>query len=361
MSISSAELIALLQGTLPGAAPAERPAIETYIDLIGRQSVTARQDSEKSRFLKRTATDFEAFWQPEIASHLEGVEIYGVEVPLINAFARLEKGCKQVILFEGIQQVALFYAHFITVMNLLNRLRPGRTIEIEGWREKESASFSLAGFSLLYEYMKTGEILIAVGDILGPAALRNTQLGYAATIAFLLAHELGHLVLGHTGLSGAIAERNQAPLAIGQEINQYQQNEFEADRYALFAFREHLRLPVMSSVIFFFGPMAFMEAFVRTHPSTHPLFTNRAAHLASLLPKEGKDAIAVANIIESQIEGFKKTSAMRGESENDIRPRIHRTMPVDLAYKVIYAVKEAVTSEMGVLDVESELQGASEA
>jgi hypothetical protein len=158
----------------------------------------------------------------------EDVELYGVDIPLINAFARVERGCSQVILFEGIQQVVLFYAHLITAMNLLNRLRPNRHIDIDGWRETEGAAFSLAGFSLLYNYMKTGQVLIALGDILGPAALHNTRLGYAATIAFLLAHELGHLVLGHTGPSGAVAERNQVPLAVEQNINRYQENEFAA-------------------------------------------------------------------------------------------------------------------------------------
>jgi hypothetical protein len=191
-----------------------------------------------------------------------------------------------------------------------------------------------------------------LGDILGPAALHNTRLGYAATIAFLLAHELGHLVLGHAGPSGAVAERNQVPLAIEENINRYQENEFAADRYALFAFREDLRLPLMSSVIFFFGPMAFIEAFARPHNATHPLFTNRAAHVASLLPQGSPDAVAVANIIDGQIEGFKRLAAMRADVD-DIRPRIHQTMPVELAYRVIHAVKEAVTSDIGFLEAEN--------
>lgn len=356
MSISSTELVILLRGTLPGAAPAERVAIETYIDFIDRHSVTARLDSAGSQFLQRTAADFREFWSADVTGAIETVEVYGVDMPLINAFARTERAHRQVILFEGIQQVVMFYAHLITVMNLLNQVRPDRSIEIDGWREREAASFSLAGFSLLYNYMKTGQALIAVGDILGPQALKNANHGYAATIAFVLAHELAHLVLGHTGASGSLSERNQVPLAISEDINEFQRREFEADRYALFAFHDHLRAPLMSSVIFFFGPMAFMEAFVRPAGSTHPLFTNRAAHLASLLPANSTDAIAVANIIYSQIEGFKRVAAMRG-TEDDIRPRIHRTMPVDLAHRVIKAVKHVVTTEIGCLDVPSGMPG----
>jgi hypothetical protein len=112
----------------------------------------------------------------------------------------------------------------------------------------------------------------------------------------------------------------------------------------------------MSSVIFFFGPLAFIEAFVGPHDPTHPLFTNRAAHLASLLPRDTEDGMAVANIIRSQTEGFRRVAAKRGAAGEDIRPRIHQTMPVELAYRVIFAVKEAVASEMGILDLEDEPQ-----
>ena len=44
---------------------------------------------------------------------------------------------------------------------------------------------------------------------------------------------------------------------------------------------------------------------------------------------------------------------MRGETGEDIRPRIHQTLPVELAYRVIFAVQAAVTSEMAFLDVAS--------
>jgi hypothetical protein len=355
MSLSSNELIGLLRDTLPAAAPTERAVIETYIAFIDRQGVIATLDSDHSQFLKQTANNFQDRWQPDIASSVQRVELYGVDVPLINAFAREEDGISQVVLFEGIQQVVMFHAHLVTVLNLLNTLRADRCVNIDGWKENEGAAFSLAAFSLLYEYMKTGQPLIAIGDILGPSALQNTKLGYEAAIAFILAHEVGHLALGHTGPSGAISERNYVSLAIQEDINDYQQKEFEADRYSLFGFRDHLRLPLMSSVIFFFGPMAFMEAFVGPHDPTHPLFTNRAAHLASLLPKDTKDGIAVADIIRGQTEGFKRVAAMRSKTGEDIRPRIHQTMPVQLAYRVIYAVKEAVTSEMGFLDVPNQI------
>ena len=64
---------------------------------------------------------------------------------------------------------------------------------------------------------------------------------------------------------------------------------------------------------------------------------------------------SLSRILSSgQTEGFQRVAAMRGETGEDIRPRIHQTMPLELAYRVIFAVKAAVTSEMGFLDVENE-------
>jgi hypothetical protein len=354
MSISSEELSALLRGTYPRAAPAEQAHLEKRITMIGQKAITARLDSPSSQFLQRTVHNLREHWGDEVARQMEATELYGAEVPVINAFARLTRQSRQIILLQGIQHVVLFYAHFITVLSLLMQQRGDRRITIDGWKETEAASFSLAGYSLLYEYMKTGEQLIAVGDLLGPRASQNTELGYQATIGFLLAHELGHHVLGHTLTSGTHAERNQVSLAIKESIDLYQQQEFEADEYALTVFPPHLRASLMSSVIFFFGPMAFIEAFARPARATHPLFTNRAAYLTSLLPKDDPNTPIVAGILRSQIEGFKRTGEKFGVGETDIRPRIHDTMPVELAYKVMHAVKKAVNEEDGVLDAPGE-------
>jgi hypothetical protein len=49
-------------------------------------------------------------------------------------------------------------------------------------------------------------------------------------------------------------------------------------------------------------------------------------------------------------EGFRRTGEKFGVGETDIRPRIPDTMPVEIAYKVVHAIKKAVTEEHGVLD-----------
>jgi hypothetical protein len=354
MSISTEELIGLLRGTFHGAAPVERASLETRISMLGSMGITAQTDSEHSLFLHRTIENLHEFWDSAVINEMGTTDVYGAEIPIINAFARPLGRRRQIILLNGIQQLVLFYSHFITVLSLLMTQRADKTIQIDGWSESEAASFSLAGYSLMYHFMMTGDTLMAIGDILGPKATKNTDQGYQATIGFLLAHELGHHVLGHTKSSGTIAERNQVSLAIDEPIDSYQQMEFEADRYALMAFPPHLRASLMSSVLFFFGPMAFMEAFARPSRASHPLFTNRAAHLTSLLPEGDSSTPVVASIIQSQIEGFKRTAEMFEAGEDDIRPRIHATMPVRLAVRVVHAVKAAIRDGTGLLDAVEE-------
>lgn len=62
----------------------------------------------------------------------------------------------------------------------------------------------------------------------------------------------------------------------------------------------------------------------------------------------------VQNIIDSQIEGSRRVAAMREKGGDDIRHHIHKTMPVDLAHRVIRAVKQAIVTEIGCLEAISE-------
>jgi hypothetical protein len=161
---------------------------------------------------------------------------------------------------------------------------------------------------------------------------------------------MGHLALGHTRVNGVVSERNGISLAIDESVNVRQVHEFEADAYAIGGLKEHLRAHFISSVLFFFGPMAFLEAFARPTEKTHPLFTNRAAHVASLISADPETGATIANIIEGQIAGFQNVSAMRDEGGGDIRYRIQEVMPVAVAYETIRTIKDRVVSEMGQLE-----------
>lgn len=105
----------------------------------------------------------------------------------------------------------------------------------------------------------------------------------------------------------------------------------------------------MSSVLFFLGPQSFIEAFARAGKS-HPFAVNRAAHLAKLMNEGSAAANTVAQIVESQAQGFRNLAERRAANGNDIRFRIHETMPVDLAHRFVQDIKERVVRETGLLE-----------
>lgn len=354
MSLTSRELADLLRSTLPGAAPRERRHVETTVDLIERSNIIARTDSPSSVFLRETVDQYMQFFTPDAAERIASTEIYGVDLPVFNAFARKADKTGQVIVFDGIRQVIMFYAQLIHVLNLLQTLRSDRRIQFEHMDETECHAFSLAAFSVLANYLNTGRPLGAVGDILGPNARRTAEIGYMGAIAFITAHELGHLALGHTGVRGVVPERNAFPLAIEEHVNEDQYYEFEADDYALAALRPEKRVDFMASILFYMGPCAFLEAFGRVEGESHPLFVNRAEHLASQLIADAETAAMIRRIIEGQVAGFRNVATIRQGLAGDIRYRIHDTMPVETAYEVIAVIKDRVRTEIGVLELQDQ-------
>jgi hypothetical protein len=351
MSISSRDLIDLLEGTVSNAAPLEADTIKTYIDFIDREGVTAELDSDLSKSLQKVRDDFAPYLRPEVASELATIEVYGVDVAAVNAFARLDEDRRQIVIFSGLTDVIIFHAQLRTILNLLQKTRANQVVSVDGWSESEASTFSMAAFTILADFLR-GQALISLDGILGPKAAQNVKIGYEASIAFTLVHELAHHVLGHIELGNAVAERNSFSLPIDENINTRQTNELAADEYALMAFHADLRLPLFSSIVFLMGPMAFMEAFAKPAKQTHPLFTNRTARLGSLLvPSNLQDEEAVRVIVDGQINGFGKVSTMRDGSGGDIRNRIFETVPIDLAHRMIVTIMQRLSSEIGVLDV----------
>jgi hypothetical protein len=356
MSIESHELAQLLRQTLPGALSDERRNLEIIIDTIERDGITACSDSEHSIFLQNAIEQHRPILIPKRADYFSEAEIYGVDVPVVNAVPLVDEGRRQIVVFDGILQIIRFYADLMWVLNLLMSKRSDRTFVLDEQSIPEANAFSMAAFSILADFVNTRRTLIALSDILGPNARHHALFGYAGAVAFVLAHESGHLALGHTGFKNtALFERN-AGLAIKEDIGRFQQLEFDADAYALESIREEIRPIFVSNALIFLGPTAFLEAFGRQRGGSHPLATNRAFHLLSLIAYDPDTATQVKGIIESQVLGFKQLESLRQENGGDIRHRIHERMPIEVAHEVVRMINERVKYEIGLLDIE--LNGA---
>jgi hypothetical protein len=238
------------------------------------------------------------------------------------------------------------------VLSLLQLRRPEAIMTVDDVVQPEALSFSSAGFAIMADSIETGRTPAAIGDILGLKARKNVKMGYLGAVLFILMHEVGHIHLGHLDAVLGYSERPIRSLAIDEPIGDAQSNEFEADAFAYTSLRDEVRQDIISSVLFFLGPFAFLEAFAFPDGDSHPLAVNRAAHLGRLMDAGTDAASQVARIIESQVAGIQQLAARRREAAGDLRHRIHERMPLDQAYRIVAKIKARVASDVGLLEVQ---------
>ena len=348
MSIPSDELADLVCLAKVGALPDEKPHLEIVLDTIKTKNISANLQSDNSRALHNALNNYRHFFDQEKFSYFQSVDIYGVDLPIVNAVSRIWKGRRQVVVFSGLLQVVRQFGDLVTVLSHPQAQRADATLVIDGNTVSEADEFSKAGFAVLADFTQSGRAMFAVGDILGRTSRRNVNIGYTSAVLFILAHEFGHLYLRHTTTAPIILRRHTLDLVVDEAINADQEAEFEADRFALLSLRLESRESFISNILFFLGPFAFFEAFRLPSGGTHPLSVNRAANLAKFLTSGTESAAAVTRIIESQVTGFRALAVKRAAG-GDLRPNILLTMPISRACQIIAEVKLKIKSQVGYL------------
>lgn len=351
MLIKTAELIQLLEGTKTRAATREAEHIHIAIDTLEHTGLIGSTTSDSSKRIRRIVNANIGLITPDAQKRLKGVDVFGINIPVCDAFPRIKDSHHQLIIFDGLLYLIRFYADLQNLLALMNTYRSDAQITIDEEAMPEALALSLAAHALIVENIETGALLPDIGDLLGPIASKRAGIGYAGAVMFLLFHELGHIDCGHLS-SGFLSERNISSLAIPEEINDYQNKEFEADRYAMLCMREELRNSFISSVIFFMAPFSFSETFSERKKDTHPLTVNRIAHLASNLsfPDDPELEEATRNIVNSEIGRFTRLAPQRADAGGSIRSKITEEMPISQAYRTIELVKRNIASNIGIID-----------
>ena len=352
MFIPSAELADLLSELSLGATPAEARQIEAVIHTIHQGNITARLDSPDSLQLSAIQARHSAYLDPMVLKALEETDIFGVDLPITNAIPRIEieKGRRQVIVFGGLLKLIRYYTHLVHVLDLIQKLRSDKTVEVHGQTKSEAEAFSLAASALTACFVRNGDALPEIDDLLGPVTIQHARNGFESALLFIMIHELGHLMLGHTKQRHLLSERRPVSLALPEEINAYQQDELEADAYAAKAILQNHQEDFVPGILFFVTPFAFLEAFGRDTNSSHPLFVNRGKRLAELLCRNTETASIVSSIIQPQIDGFWSLRKKQFEAGGDIHFRIQETMPAQTAWQLIEDIKSRIRSENGFLE-----------
>ncbi|WP_343699662.1 hypothetical protein [Caulobacter sp.] len=341
-------LIEIVQADLPRLTRIARQAAVAAAGQLRIQGVVATRDSAESRSLRSMLTVAPDLFAPSALGRFDRVELYGVASPLPLASVRFDGAQHQIVIFNGLIQQVHFFADLITVLDGLIALRPETRVDPREGALLEAEAFSMAGFSLLSAFLRTGQPLPPLHDMLGPGRRQNVKLGVAAAIAFALLHELSHVELGHLA-GGARNDIGHMALLEPEHLSLYQAEELEADRHALELIEPHYRQDIQSSLIFLFGSYAFLEAFSGGEES-HPLAINRLAALAdaAALPEDVRDI--VVGWITARSRQFRALAEARSSAGGDAAQRIEEVMPAALALQMIAEIKQRVLAEHGLID-----------
>lgn len=354
----------MLRGTLHATALVERRRTQAIIDSILHQSITASTESPLSLSLRNIANQFGSIFLPDVAAGLRETHIFGVDLPLVNAFAQVERDQRQIVVYEGLMQLAKFYLDQTWIVNLLvlspsgERVRIGGSAFLDKIEMDEAVAFSTASWLMIEHFIESGSPLVSVDDLLGPSVQRYVAYGYLCTMAFVLAHEYGHLFLGHTEGGRTTARRNFS-LAVEESLTRSRADEFAADEFAIRAFLPEIQSSFLNAGLMFFGQQGFLESFETGTDSSHPIGINRFSELSTAAGSEeatassaglSEAAIQMYRAMEIQVKGFENLGVILGRPDKSGRELLRELMPVKAAYDVIHRIKARVKERVGVLE-----------
>ena len=325
--------------------------IRQIIDTLTHTGLVADSNSESSERIRRIQSSQLQILTETARRQLSKVVIFGIDIPVCDAFPNVSNHVQKIILFDGLLYLIRFYADLQTIIALLIEQASHLTIEVADEPMPIALAMSLAGYTALAESIDSGHQLMDISAVLGPRAQQRVAYGFGAATLFFLLHELGHLVCGHMD-RGYVSERVTIETRVREAINPNHQMEFEADAFALGCIHPQVRNPIISSIMFAFGPFAFLETFRGSADAGHPLTVNRVAALADSIhfPDDPESAEATRNIIDSEVHRFERLAASRESTDGDIRYKIKENMPLPLAYQTMNQVGEYIKSHFGVLE-----------
>lgn len=353
MRISAKELASIVERASLGATPNEVNLARMVANEIRSARRGATFESECSRSLHSIIDASSEDLGPCAVSQLSTVHIYGYESSYINAIPDVSSE-RKIIVFDGIKHLIYYHIALIKVVDRLQKHRDSaKYLFSDGELIQESLAFSMAGYSILTDFQETRRVPAAINDMLGERAQGELIAAFRGALCFVLMHELAHIELGHLSTNRLRSERFQPVLLESETLNQWQAEEMEADLYAWHLIQPATRHLFVPSIIFFLGAYTFIEVFSGPLNTAYPLAVNRLSNLLSHTDMKANDMKIAVSWVEQQANTFRNLSIERDQSGGSIRERIHESMPVDKAYKIIGDIKSTVSSEYGPLDADA--------
>ncbi|MEO1219812.1 MAG: hypothetical protein AAFY42_00485 [Pseudomonadota bacterium] len=348
--LTTEDIIGILRSDLPRIAPSLVAARENSIASVEQRKTLAKPDDALARSLRDSLTLSSAFIVPEFKAKLDAVTLYTVDAPEIGALARQRRGKPEIILFAGLLRYIQFFFEMIAIGSLLQAIRPDAKVSdgLDGHHE-ESFLFLLACQVLMTAFVEKGSEPPRLNDLLGENISNSIATGFNGALCFLLLHELGHIELGHTRLSGH-AEPLTSPLLLDEAMSTERLQEFEADGFALGGITPRFRAGLISSLIHLFGGFAMLEAFTGALGARHPLSLNRLNRLAEACDLDETERRVTTDFVNARLAFFRQLQPHREAANGSVSERIYQVMSVSHALNIIAEVKRRVAHDHGSLD-----------
>ena len=351
MRVTANDLARIVLEASRGALPEELLAARRAAAAILRAETTADLASDHSRFLARVIETGQPYLTHGVTEQLRGVHLYGIDSAYTNAIPDTSQAAPRIFVFQGLLQILYYIIHLIRVLERLQALRPVARFSLDGEDLPEALAFSMAGFSILSDALLEQRFpAVLLHDMLGPIARADALSAYRFAVLFVLLHELGHIESGHLQSSQVRSERPAMALAEPERLSVIQTQELTADAFALDRIKPAYRAELMPSLIFFFTPFTFLEAFSGALSKSHPLAVNRLSALAQRADMPPDAHPIVMSWIDGQLESLHRMAPSRDKAGGTLRMRIEERMPVRRAYEVVRIIQQQVLQQSGILD-----------
>jgi hypothetical protein len=183
-----------------------------------------------------------------------------------------------IVVFSGLLKAIMYVLELRLVVADIAKRSAGTPTESMAEADLMLAAYR-AKASLAY-FFDDGLPLVRIGGVLDADAKRGAMFSFTQALWFVLMHEFGHIKLGHL-------ENRHGPcpatpsLMLGEDLNQYKVQEFDADAYYLGTLRPESRLYALNYVLDVLTIYSFIENHLRQSNRTHPMAINRLQNIVS--------------------------------------------------------------------------------
>lgn len=291
--------------------------IEACIDVINEQRLTLNSDDPDSRHFRRSISDSLVFVDPQWRTMLfEHCECYFLPLPVCLAFSSVIKGRPVIVVSRGLTDII---AYTIYAAHLNNLIPPNfEQYHLLAYRRDMPLTDLFSNALLLFSIRNfcAGEPLPNTFAPLTGAVHRDCNIAISGAVTFILLHELGHLVLGHN--DNDIARPIHYPQAVDEMLSPFQQQELEADKFALQCLHPAARAMGTywhDHAINFFSQMELVSG---ARHNSHPLAINRRFMSDTLRGRWGKafDLAPNPSHFETLRERFLATETETNKQKN---------------------------------------------